>query len=91
MGITSKVIILTIHEDKEYILKTLKLGANGYMLKDSNADSLIKGIRDVAKGEKYIQPSVADLVSRSSNYDEYFNISIDKINSLQKESMKYLF
>ncbi|MDU5083543.1 response regulator transcription factor [uncultured Tissierella sp.] len=90
MGITSKVIILTIHEDKEYILKTLKLGANGYMLKDSNADSLIKGIRDVAKGEKYIQPSVADLVSRSSNYDEYFNISIDKINSLTKREYEVL-
>lgn len=90
MGIKSKVIILTIHEDKEYILKTLKLGANGYMLKDSSADSLIKGIRDVAKGEKYIQPSVADLVSRSSNYDEYFNISIDKINSLTKREYEVL-
>lgn len=90
MGIKSKVIILTIHEDKEYILKTLKLGANGYMLKDSNADTLIKGIRDVAKGEKYIQPSVADLVSRSSNYDEYFNVSIDKINSLTKREYEVL-
>ncbi len=90
MGIKSKVIILTIHEDKEYILKTLKLGANGYMLKDSSADSLIKGIRDVAKGEKYIQPSVADLVSRSSNYDEYFNVSIDKINSLTKREYEVL-
>lgn len=90
IGIKSKVIILTIHEDKEYILKTLKLGANGYMLKDSSADSLIKGIRDVAKGEKYIQPSVADLVSRSSNYDEYFNVSIDKINSLTKREYEVL-
>lgn len=90
MGVKSKVIILTIHEDKEYILKTLKLGANGYMLKDSNADSLIKGIRDVAKGEKYIQPSVADLVSRSSNYDEYLNVSIDKINSLTKREYEVL-
>lgn len=90
LGIKSKVIILTIHEDKEYILKTLKLGANGYMLKDSNADSLIKGIRDVARGEKYIQPSVADLVSRSSNYDEYFNSCIDKINSLTKREYEVL-
>src|SRR5690554_3584048 len=55
MGIKSKVIILTIHEDREYILKTLKLGANGYMLKDSSANSLIEGIRRVAKGENYIQ------------------------------------
>lgn len=90
MGIKSKVIILTIHEDKEYILKTLKLGANGYMLKDSNADSLVKGIRDVARGEKYIQPSVAELVSKTSNCDEYLNIGIDKINSLTKREYEVL-
>ncbi len=90
MGVKSKVIILTIHEDKEYILKTLKLGANGYMLKDSSADSLIRGIRDVAKGEKYIQPSVADLVSATSNYDEYLNDSIVKINSLTKREYEVL-
>lgn len=90
MGVKSKVIILTIHEDKEYILKTLKLGANGYMLKDSNADSLVKGIRDVARGEKYIQPSVAELVSKTSNCDEYLNIGIDKINSLTKREYEVL-
>ncbi|WP_313758424.1 response regulator transcription factor [Tissierella sp.] len=90
MGIKSKIIILTIHEDKEYILKTLKLGANGYMLKDSSADSLIRGIHSVAKGENYIQSSVAELVSKSTNYDEYFNTSIDKINSLTKREYEIL-
>lgn len=89
MGVKSKVIILTIHEDKEYILKTLKLGANGYILKDSNADSLINGIRRVYKGEKYIQQSVADLVNESTNNDEY-NSSISKINSLTKREYEVL-
>ena len=90
MGIKSKVIILTIHEDKEYILKTLKLGANGYILKDSSADTLIEGIRAVYKGEKYIQPSVAELVSESSTYDDYCNASLVKINSLTKREYEVL-
>lgn len=90
MGIKSKVIILTIHEDKEYILKTLKLGANGYILKDSSADVLIEGIRAVYKGEKYIQPSVAELVSESSTYDDYCNASLVKINSLTKREYEVL-
>ncbi len=89
MGVKSKVIILTIHEDKEYIIKTLKLGANGYILKDSNADSLINGIRRVYKGEKYIQQSVADLVNESTNNDEY-NSSISKIKSLTKREYEVL-
>lgn len=90
MGIKSKVIILTIHEDKEYILKTLKLGANGYILKDSSADILIEGIRAVYKGEKYIQPSVAELVNESSSYDDYCNASLVKINSLTKREYEVL-
>lgn len=89
MGIRSKVIILTIHEDKEYILKTLKLGANGYILKDSNANSLVKGIRTVARGEKYIQQSVADLVNESSDSDDC-NIIINQINSLTKREYEVL-
>ena len=89
MGIKSKVIILTIHEDKEYILKTLKLGANGYMLKDSSANSLIEGIRRVAKGEKYIQSSVADLVSASRD-DDSVDKSIEQINSLTNREYEVL-
>lgn len=89
MGIKSKVIILTIHEDKEYILKTLKLGARGYLLKDSSANDLIEGIRKVAKGENYIQSSVADLVNASSN-DETENETIEKINSLTNREYEVL-
>ncbi|MFA5577089.1 MAG: response regulator transcription factor [Tissierellaceae bacterium] len=90
MGIKSKVIILTIHEDKEYILKTLKLGANGYLLKDSTADSLIEGIRRVAAGENYIQQSVADLVSASSDHDKAGNENVDIISLLTTREYEVL-
>ncbi|WMM26854.1 response regulator transcription factor [Tissierella sp. MB52-C2] len=90
MGIKTKIIILTIHEDREYILKTLKLGADGYMLKDLSADSLIKGIQNVAKGQKYIQPSVANLVKEFSNYEEYSDANINKIKSLTKREYEVL-
>lgn len=90
MGIKSKVIILTIHEDREYILKTLKLGANGYILKDSSANNLIKGIRTVANGEKFIQQSVADLVNESPSCDDISNNVISQINSLTKREYEVL-
>lgn len=63
LGINVKVIIITIHEDREYILEILKIGADGYMLKDSEANSFVEGIRTVYKGRKYIQPRVEDLVT----------------------------
>lgn len=90
MGIRSKIIILTIHEDREYILKTLRLGANGYILKDSSADNLIYGIRQVASGKKYIQQSVAELVSVTHDVDENVNKAISQINSLTNREYEVL-
>ncbi|AKL94910.1 two component transcriptional regulator, LuxR family [Clostridium aceticum] len=68
MDSTTKVIMLTFHEDREYICETINLGANGYVLKDAEGDSLIKAIRDVHSGVAYIHPSIAtDLVREFSN------------------------
>lgn len=90
LGIKSKVIILTINEDKQYIFETLKLGAEGYVLKDSDADSLITGIRQVSIGQKYVQPSVKELVDVSSDCDGYYNDGIEKIKSLTKREYEVL-
>lgn len=58
-----KTVMLTIHESREYLTETMELGALGYVLKDSDSQSLSKAIRDVYKGESYIQPKLAaDLV-----------------------------
>ncbi|SHI11771.1 response regulator [Sporanaerobacter acetigenes] len=70
LGTNSKIIMLTIHDDREYLLETMKMGANGYVLKDSDADSLIKAIRDVKSGKTYIQPSVASILVEELNSEE---------------------
>ncbi|SET80666.1 two component transcriptional regulator, LuxR family [Natronincola peptidivorans] len=68
MNNTIKIIMLTFHEDKEYLFETINLGANGYVLKDAESDSLIKAIRDVNNGNSYIHPSIAtDLVKEFNN------------------------
>lgn len=87
LGIESKIIMLTIHEDREYIMKTLRLGADGYILKDSSADSFIQGVRDVVNGKQYIQPKIADLANLCSNKD---NSDLDRINSLTKREYEVL-
>lgn len=90
LGIKTKVIILTIHEEKEYILETMKLGASGYMLKDSDADSLIRGIKDVSIGKKYIPPSVEHLVTISNKPDMENNKDLKKIDLLTKREYEVL-
>ena len=91
LGSKSKIIMLTIHEDKEYLLETMKIGANGYVLKDSDADSLIGAIRDVNGGGTYIQPSIASLlVEGISGNDKELNKDLLKIESLTKREYEVL-
>ena len=54
------VLILSIHPEDQYAVRALKAGAAGYMTKESAPDDLIKAIRKVVKGGKYISPSLAE-------------------------------
>lgn len=54
----SKVIILSIHDDENYVTHALKTGASGYMLKEMDADALIEAIKVVADGGSYLHPKV---------------------------------
>ena len=51
-----KIIILTIHNEPEYMNKAMRLGADGYVLKDSDSNILKQAIKVVLQGEKYIDP-----------------------------------
>ncbi len=88
LGLESKIIMLTIHDDREYLQETIKIGANGYVLKDSDADSLIKAIKDVSKGKTYIQPSIATLLVGEMN-EEDDEVAM-KIESLTKREYEVL-
>ncbi|MNP23799.1 Transcriptional regulatory protein DegU [compost metagenome] len=52
------MIILSIHDDESYVFETLRKGANGYLLKDMEAESLINAIRSVDQGYAFIHPKV---------------------------------
>ena len=55
----ARVIMLTIHQDREYLFKALDLGAMGYVLKDAESRVLVEAIRTVNSGHSYIQSSMA--------------------------------
>ncbi|MGF7429378.1 response regulator transcription factor [Thermoanaerobacterium thermosaccharolyticum] len=62
----NKIMFLTIYNDKEYLMEALKIGVEGYILKDADSDELIKAIRTISNGGVYIHPS---LVSEIENLD----------------------
>jgi two-component system, NarL family, response regulator DegU len=54
----TKVIILSIHDEENYVQHALKTGAQGYLLKEMDADALIDAVRVVAEGGSYLHPKV---------------------------------
>lgn len=58
----SKVLVLTTFDDDEYVLKALRLGAKGYLLKDTEPDELALAIRSVYKGHTQLGPGLLEKV-----------------------------
>lgn len=76
-----KVVILTIHDDWEYVNQAIRLGALGYLLKDVEAHSLYRAIRDVKAGKTYVHPNLAwDIIVQKDK-----SLLIDKLTSREKE------
>jgi two-component system, NarL family, response regulator NreC len=57
-----RVIALSMHSDRKYVLGMLEAGASGYLLKDSAFDELVEAIRQAADGRMYLSPRIADVV-----------------------------
>ena len=55
----TRVLILSMHDNTEYVLESLRAGAHGYLLKDSAATELRGAIRAVRRGESYFSPAIA--------------------------------
>ena len=58
----TKCIILSMHDSEEYILKSVKAGANGYLLKDTDKNEFIKAIRTVEEGGKYFSGDISNVL-----------------------------
>jgi DNA-binding NarL/FixJ family response regulator len=59
----TRVLILSMHDNSEYVLETVRAGAHGYLLKDTAAVELRGAIRAVRRGESYFSPRIASRMS----------------------------
>ena len=82
-----KVLVLTVHNEVEYLMKAVDIGVDGYILKDSESAELKKAIFSIVEGENYIQPSLIPSLNSKmieKNRDE------GKIESLTKRELEVL-
>lgn len=98
----TKVLILSMHDDAEYILDAAEKGASGYLLKDSNSDEFLKAIKTVSEGKKYFSGDISKvLVEGYLNMKHQNNDSVPEttnngpepiidLTKREKEILKYV-
>ncbi|HEX6594291.1 MAG TPA: response regulator transcription factor [Bacillota bacterium] len=80
----TKVIILSIHDDESYVTHALKTGAQGYLLKEMDSESLIEAIKVVYNGGSYLHPKIThNLV------DEYRRLAEKNVTSVADSRIEY--
>ena len=73
----TKILILTMHENKQYIFSALSAGIEGYLLKMSNLKKVITAINALAKGETYFDASVTEiLASKKLDLEDTKNLDV---------------
>lgn len=82
-----KVLVLTVHNEIEYLLKAVEIGIKGYMLKDSSSSELKEAIFAINRGEDFIQPSLIPMLN--SKILER-NTDKEKLDSLTKREYEVL-
>ncbi len=88
------VLVLTMHQNEQYIYQIFNAGAGGYILKESSKEELATAIRTVARGEKYFSPRVSAIMVKSylrkgSSREESASVGIidvtDSLTAREKE------
>src|SRR5206468_7523696 len=63
-GLVSRVLILTMHAEEDYLVPLLEAGASGYLVKSAADRELVDAVRTVARGELFVRPSAARVLAK---------------------------
>ncbi|WP_281191108.1 nitrate respiration regulation response regulator NreC [Staphylococcus schleiferi] len=87
----TKILILTMYDDEEYLFHVLRSGASGYILKNAPDEQLLLAIRTVYQGQTYIDPKMTTSLVKEfvqSSQDESY--SNDPFKILSKRELEIL-
>lgn len=82
---TTRVLILSMHNNAEYVLESVRAGAHGYLLKDTAATELRNAIRAVCRGESYFSPPVAGRLTAAIQDEHSTHSDLDQLTARERE------
>ena len=82
----TKVILLTQHDEDQYVTDALRAGVKGYVLKSQAADDLVHAIREVSKGSVYLSPKISRAVVDA--YLSKARLSADPLSGRERQVLQ---
>lgn len=76
---STKILILSMYDKEEYVLKAVELGAYGYLMKDTSKDKFIKAIKTINNNQKYFSSEISNII-----VNKYLN-AVQNTSSTRKE------
>lgn len=86
---STPVLILSVHPEDQYVVRALKAGASGYLNKDSHPDELIKAVRQLLQGKKYVSAEGAEKLAASIG-DDPNQLPHEKLSEREFDVLKRL-
>lgn len=88
---STKVILMTVHSEEDFFNEALRLGANGYVLKDSAVEDIVKAIRAVTIGQNYVSPALtAYLFKQNQNRNTSTKSGLETLTPTEKQILKLI-
>lgn len=79
-----KILILSMHDDEDYILQAIECGASGYLLKDTSKEEFLKAIKTIQQGGKYFSGDISQVL-----VNNYLNVNTKKANQNKPTANDY--
>jgi len=90
---TLSILVVSMHTKADYVVEAIRAGANGYVTKDAAADRLLDGLRQVERGDFYLDPAISQGVSQElllgrPSQETAFSSAYDSLTQREREVMR---
>ena len=80
-----KILVLTMHEEEEYVIHMVRAGASGYLLKDSASEELIKAVKTLASGKSYFSQYAAQVLANQYTQPDKWSDPYKNLTKRERE------
>lgn len=81
----TKIIILSVHSDSEHVYRAFQAGAHGYMLKESAGSEVVKAVRTVHAGQRYLSQTLVEAGLQEYVYQRQNRSPLDQLSDRERE------